>query len=103
MSDKQTPPPQHQEQRPGSEQKMHPQPVFISDRYQAAGKLNGKVAIITGGDSGIGRSVAVLFALPQGLRSVALVIGVLGIAGASLFWFAMPEPSPEPSDSSPLA
>lgn len=62
MSDKQTPPAQHQDQRPGSEQRMDPQPVFISDDYRAAGKLEGKVAVITGADSGIGRAVAVHFA-----------------------------------------
>lgn len=62
MSDKQTPPAQHQDQRPGSEQRMDPQPVFISDDYRAAGKLDGKVAVITGADSGIGRAVAVHFA-----------------------------------------
>ncbi|WP_373233540.1 SDR family oxidoreductase [Cohnella sp.] len=55
-------PPQHQEQRPGIEQEMHPRPVFEDRHYKAAGKLHGKVAIITGGDSGIGRAVAVTYA-----------------------------------------
>lgn len=72
MTDK-TPPAQHQEQQPGSEQRMDPQPVFISDRYQAAGKLNGKVAIITGADSGIGRAVAVHFAR-EGARVALLYL-----------------------------
>src|SRR5690606_41066323 len=61
MSDKQTPPPQQQEQ-PGSEAQMHPQPVFISDEYRSGGKLQGKVAVVTGADSGIGRAVVVHFA-----------------------------------------
>ncbi len=59
---KQTFPPQHQAQQPGIETKMTPNPESVKSTYKGSGKLAGKTAIITGGDSGIGRSVAIYFA-----------------------------------------
>jgi NAD(P)-dependent dehydrogenase (short-subunit alcohol dehydrogenase family) len=61
-SPKPTFPPQHQERQPGLETLMKPQPISENPNYRAAGKLEGKIAVITGGDSGIGRAVAIAFA-----------------------------------------
>ena len=55
-------PPQHQTEHPGMEYNMNPLPIFENKNYKGSQKLEGKVAIITGGDSGIGRAVALTFA-----------------------------------------
>jgi NAD(P)-dependent dehydrogenase (short-subunit alcohol dehydrogenase family) len=55
-------PAQEQERQPGLEHEMEPRPETLAPHYRGSGKLDGKVAIVTGGDSGIGRAVSVLFA-----------------------------------------
>src|SRR3546814_18732792 len=72
MSEQKTPqPPQHQDKQPGIQSEMKPRPEGDAARYKAAGKLEGKIAPITGGDRGIGRAVAASFA--QEGADVALV------------------------------
>jgi NAD(P)-dependent dehydrogenase (short-subunit alcohol dehydrogenase family) len=63
MRNEPTPPfPKQHQEKPGIEAEMKPRPQYQAPRYKAAGKLQGKTALITCGDSGIGRAVAVLFA-----------------------------------------
>ncbi|HEX6127331.1 MAG TPA: SDR family oxidoreductase [Pyrinomonadaceae bacterium] len=56
------PMPKQKQPRPGIEKKMEPRPQYAAPKYKGSGKLKNMAAIITGGDSGIGRAVAVLFA-----------------------------------------
>jgi len=64
-------PPQHQDRQPGREAEMSPPPSYDNPAYKSAGKLTGKRALISGGDSGIGRAVALAYA-KEG-ASVAIV------------------------------
>ena len=54
--------PQQHLTKPGFESEMELRPRFMAEHYKGSGKLQGQVAVVTGGDSGIGRAVAVLFA-----------------------------------------
>lgn len=59
---KHTFPPQHQLRQPGLESEMNPLPIFEAESYRPGGKLTGRAALVTGGDSGIGRAAAIAFA-----------------------------------------
>src|SRR3954462_8096806 len=62
MKEPKAPMPPQGQPKPGLDSRMDPQPRYKAPLYKGADKLKGKAALITGGDSGIGRSVAVLYA-----------------------------------------
>jgi NAD(P)-dependent dehydrogenase (short-subunit alcohol dehydrogenase family) len=65
-------PAQSQSVHPGAEHKLDPEPQYMNPGYKGSGKLKDKVAIITGGDSGIGRSVSILYGR-EGCKGVVIV------------------------------
>ncbi|MDH6438220.1 hypothetical protein M2158_006761 [Streptomyces sp. SAI-144] len=64
--------PERKQDPPGLESDMDPRPRYRAERYRAAGKLTGKVALITGGDSGIGRDETRQVVEEQGRRCLLL-------------------------------
>ena len=66
-------PPQHQDIQPGMEYLMRPRPIFDNPNYKGSNKLKDKVAIITGGDSGIGRAVAISY-VKEGAKVVIVYL-----------------------------
>lgn len=66
-------PPQEQNVQPGMEYLMNPRPIFDNPNYKGSNKLMGKVAIITGGDSGIGRAVAISY-VKEGAKVVIVYL-----------------------------
>jgi NAD(P)-dependent dehydrogenase (short-subunit alcohol dehydrogenase family) len=62
QSEPKPPFPERKLDKPGLEAELEPRPRYNAPRYKPAGKLQGKIALITGGDSGIGRAVAVIYA-----------------------------------------
>lgn len=66
-------PPQEQDVQPGMEYLMTPRPIFDNVSYKGSDKLKGKVAIITGGDSGIGRAVAISY-VKEGAKVVIVYL-----------------------------
>lgn len=66
-------PEQSQDEQPGMEYKMNPLPIFDNPNYKGSGKLDGKVAIVTGGDSGLGRTCSIAY-VKEGAKVVIVYL-----------------------------
>ena len=66
-------PEQSQDEQPGMEYKMNPLPIFDNPNYKGSGKLDGKVAIVTGGDSGLGRACSIAY-VKEGAKVVIVYL-----------------------------
>lgn len=82
MREEKSIPKQHQKQQPGVEEVMTPEPGSMMEGYKGSGKLESKVGIVTGGDSGIGRAVAIAFA-KEGADIVIAYLNEHGDANAT--------------------
>src|SRR3546814_2998921 len=83
-------PPQEQKRQPGRERQMDPPPADMT-RFPGSGRLNGTVALITGGDSGIGRAAAVAMARESAPIALPLAARLGGVPAA---WSPPPYPTP---------
>ena len=81
----QPPQPKQQQDMPGSTAKMTPAPDHGEESYKGSGRLEGRAAIITGGDSGIGAATAIANRIwATGLAAVGLVAVASGLCGARI-------------------
>lgn len=79
-------PPQQQDRLVGLEYLMFPRPIYDNPNYRGSSKLKGKVAIITGGDSGLGRAAAIAYAKSSHYTGLERSESKPSFAGLLIFW-----------------